>query len=203
MVLNIGDHVVVKQSGGYKEVPVGATGRVKSYYMEKYGVVLDGIDNPRSAYNCFYFKAKHLESLDRKEQKAMKPRVMEGNYRVVGVKFLDNTNGTIYPYACYDQSVEVGDICVVKSAHHGFGIAEVVEHNILTKADITREIVCKCDFSEYHRREATRKRMDELKELMQKRADALQELVLFEMLAKNDPAMTSMLNEYNTLKENA
>lgn len=126
---------------------------------------------------------------------------MEGNYRIAQVSFLEgyNTN-KVYPYACYDLSMTAGDICVVKTESHGLGIAKIIEIGGKTDEKITREIICKCDFSDYNNREANRKRRAELLKLMHTRAAELQELALFQMLAKEDAGMQSILGEYNSLE---
>ena len=189
MKYKIDDRVCVV-STSYKEVPVGSIGRVRDRYEGRYSVVIDGIDNPRSSYNCFYFKEKELS-----EDKG--GLVMEGNYRIAMVRFLEGTNtDREYEYACYDYRIEENDCCVVMSAHHGIGVGQVVK--LLPKDDrkITREIICKADFTDYQIRCDKRKAKAELEKKMKKRAAELQELSLYKMLAEHDPSMKALLEEY-------
>lgn len=196
MNLNIGDRVTVVYNDKYLQLLVGRKGTVKNPYSnDSIAVKLDGINNERSSYGYFYFEAKHLKKLNEGDEK-----IMEGNYTIAHVKFLEGTNtDKTYKYALYDTTISVDDICVVKSAHHGFGLAKVVDIGPKTDEVITREIVCKADFSEYYAREAARKRKAELGRLMRARAAALQETALFAMLAKDDAEMQQLLSEYNGL----
>lgn len=196
MAYSRGDKVVIIRGGTYKEVPQGATGIVRSDYMGSIAVVIDGIDNPRSAYNCFYFTTRCIKHIKEKES-----NIMEGNYRIAQVRFLEGNNtDKLYNYACYDLSIVEGDVCVVMSEHHGMGIARVVAIGPKTEETITREIICKCDFSAYTRRVHTRKRMAELMNLMNGRAAEMQQIAVFKMLAEKDPDMQGLLSEYQELK---
>lgn len=194
------DRVRIKHSK-YKEVPAGATGTVYSIYSLTIAVRIDGVDNPRSSYNCFYYTTGHIEHLyeTNKEETEMNETKMDGNYRIALVKFLEGTNtDREYEYACYDDSVLIGDVCVVMSAHHGIGVAQVT--NMLVKDDrkITREIICKADFTAYKNRCNTRKLRAELEKKMKQRAAELQELSLYRMLAEHDPSMKGLLEEYES-----
>lgn len=191
-----GDKVVIIRGGTYKEVPQGSTGIVRSEYNGNLAIIIDGIPNPRSSYNCFYFTTRCVKHINEKESK-----IMEGNYRIAQIKFLEGNNtDRTYPYACYDDSIVVDDICVVMSEHHGLGIAKVDSIGPKTDEKITREIVCKCDFGDYNVRVANRKRRAELLKQMHNRAAELQEIALFQMLAKEDQSMKDILSEYQQLE---
>lgn len=189
-----GDVVEVVDANKYKEVSVGAIGTVRSTYDGRVTVVFAHIHNPRSSYDCFYFTANQLKYFEG-------DKIMEGNYSIATVRFMDGTNtDKTYRYALYDDTcARVGDICVVKSAHHGMGIASIVDIEPKTDEKITREIVCVCDFSMYHTREAKRQRKEELKRKMAARAAQLQEIALYQMMADKDASMGDMLREFNEL----
>lgn len=193
---NNGDMVVVLDGNKYREVPVGAIGIVRNSYETRVTVKFDHIHNPRSGYDCFYFNHKQLRLYEG-------DKVMEGNYCIATIKFLDGTNtDKTYRYAMYPDlvgHVAVGDICVVKSAHHGLGIAQVVSIEPKTDEKITREIICKCDFSAYYTREAMRKRKAELKSKMAERAAKLQEIALYKMMAAEDDSMAALMREFDEL----
>lgn len=190
---SIGDRVEVI-SDNYKGRTTGMTGTVRSNYEDNIAVNIDGMTNTRSSYGCYYYKNKQLKLLGG-------DTIMEGNYRIAHVKFLEGTNtDTVYHYALYDGTLAwEGDICVVKSAHHGFGLARIVEITPKTDEAITREIVCRADFSEYEARVAQRKRKAELMAEMKKRAAAAQEIMIYRNLAASDPAMAELLKEYENL----
>lgn len=88
---------------------------------------------------------------------------------------------------------------MVKSLHHGYGLAIVTE--ILHQNDIQtpREIVAKVDTEAYDNREKSRKLAAELKAKMQERAKQLQDIALYQMLAKEDSEMQDLLNCYQNL----
>lgn len=195
---NKGDLVVVVRHSRYKSIPIGAIGVVYNaspMYENNIAVKLDSFHNGRSGYDCFYFKANEIE-LYKGETK-----IMEGNYMIATIKFLDGANtDKTYRYALYDGTPAViGDICVVKSAHHGMGIARIVDIEAKTDEKITREIICICNFSMYEDREAKRQRKEELKRKMAARAAQLQEIALYKMMAAEDSSMGDMLREFEGL----
>ena len=83
------------------------------------------------------------------------------------------------------------------------GVATVVE--IIDKADVNvdidREVVAKVDMRPYDYRVATRAKAAELKTKMQERAKKLQDIALYQMLAKDDADMLALLQEYQALPE--
>lgn len=196
MKFHIGDRVITLTNGKYRILNVGLIGTVRTAYEGNIAVELDDAYNDRSSKGYFYFTEKQLKLL--KGDYELK---MEGNYRIADVQFIEGANKTeVYAYACYDADVNVDDICVVKSAHHGFGIARVVRFREKTDEVITREIVCVADFHKFEAREEARKKRAELKKTMAKRASALQEIAMYEMLAKDDPEMADLLRNYKELE---
>lgn len=192
---SIGDRVKVI-TDNYKGRTVGLIGTVRSVYDGSIAVVLDNLPNTRSKYNCYYFRAKQLEFLKGEMN------IMEGIFRVALVNFLEGSNRTTdYAYACYDDDIMEGDICVGKTAHHGFALVKVRKFVTDMKTDsVTREIVCKADFTAYDERVQRRERSAQLMADMKKRAAAAQELLIYKTLAAQDPVMAELLNEYEKLK---
>lgn len=190
---NIGDRVEVT-SDRYRGRTVGLTGTVRATYASSTAVNLDIMTNAKSSYGCFYYNNNQLKKLGG-------DTIMEGNYNIAYVKFIEGSNtDVIYHYALYEGTeATIGDICVAKSAHHGFGLVCIVDIKPKSNEDITREIVCKADFSAYTEREACRKRKAELVSEMKKRAAAVQEILIYKTLAASDPAMAELLSEYDKL----
>lgn len=196
----VGDRVeLIRKSSKYKRIPVSSTGTVTNVYNpNSIRVRLDEYTNITSKYGDYYFDHKELKRIDT-ESNNEGSNTMFGNYRVAEVQFIEGNNtDRIYLYACYDPSIVDGDICVVKTAHHGLGIARVTGFTATTE-ELYREVVCKCDFSDYNKRVENRKRMSELKDLMTARAKQLQDIALFQMLSEKDPEMASMLADYQRL----
>lgn len=194
---SIGDRVKVL-ADNYKDRTVGLVGTVRSVYDGSIAVNLDGLTNTRSSYGCYYYKAKQLEFLKGEMN------IMDGIYRVALVNFLEGSNRTTdYEYACYDDSICEGDTCVVKTAHHGFALAKVRALAEASTNPVTREIVCRADFSAYNERVERRERSAKLMQEMKKRAAAAQEILIYRQLAAQDPAMAELLKEYEQLNGGA
>ncbi len=192
-----GDTVMVLHTSKYNNVILaGEVGTVKQAYQSNIAVELYNYKNSNSSKGYFYFKESDLKLYDKGDDK-----FMEGNYSIAHVRFLEGTNTEkLYRYALYDNDVGVGDIVVVKSAHHGFGIAQIANIEPKNNEPVTREVICKADFSAYYAREAARKRRAELGTMMRERAAKLQETVLYKMLAKEDTEMQQLISEYETLE---
>ena len=159
------------------------------------GVVFDDTSNKHSDHGWYYFTETQLEIITNEGVNRM-----EGNYRIALIKFIEGQNtDKAYEYACYDENLIVNDKVVVKSAHHGFGIGVITGFVDNVGQDIIREIVGFADFSAYESRIAARKRRDELRKEMAKRAAQMQEIALYKMLAQEDSAMAELVKEYSGL----
>lgn len=196
MAYRVHDRIVVtKRPGKYKKYDLlHKHGTIVGYYEDEFKIKIDNKDNPRSAEGVFYLSARlfELEDMIATESEVT---VMDGNYRVALVSFLDKPNEQ-YKYACYDEDIRVGEVCMVKSRAHGFGIAKVLEFIEDNDEPIVREIVARIDMSAYSDRVAQRKLRAELKQKMEERANKLQELALYELLAKEDKEMAELLKAY-------
>lgn len=125
---------------------------------------------------------------------------MLNGYKSVGIKFLEGTNTEReYIYACYDE-VEQGDYVVVKSGHHGWGLAQVSEVlNEDCAVECGREIIAKFDPSAYFARIEKIKRLSEIKKSMDAKVKELQHLAIYEALAKDNSEMKELLDEFKSL----
>ena len=186
-----GQRVVVAGPGHYKGKYIGRAGVVFKIYARSVAVRLDGVRNESSGYGVFYFDIAeliHEEAAQIKEDKNMQKLTNFVNVAVV--QFLDETvDFRTFEYANYDPNIAVGDLCVVKTAHHGMGLASVVEIKQKPTEDLYREIVSKVDTTDFDARVERREKTAELKAQMQERAKQLQDIVLYRTLAKEDPEM--------------
>ena len=134
--------------------------------------------------------------------------MLMGNYTVCKVKFIEGNNTEReYHYALYDNDICINDYVVVKSAHHGFGIAQVVD--IIADCYVTqsmrdycnegREIIAAFDMGDYEDRVNKRKIAKQLKADMNKKLKEVQELAMFEMMAEKNPELKVMLEQYKEL----
>ncbi len=200
-LFKVGQRVVVTGPGNYKGRYIGRSGEVYSVYSTSIGVRLDNLPNKNSGYGVFYFKATeliHEETTEIKEDKNMQK--LTNFVNVAEISFLDEKVAfRTYKYANYDPDIAIGDLCVVMSAHHGMGLAEVVDLKQTPAEDLYREIVCKVDATKFYARVEQRKKSAELKARMQERAKQLQDIVLYQTLAKEDPEMQELLDAFKAL----
>lgn len=106
---------------------------------------------------------------------------------------------------CYESDIKVDDCCVITTPGNGYEVGyissvtpseEVKDRSLQPCAG---EIVCKIDDTVYKARVEQRKQEKELKAKMAERAKKLQNIVLYETLAKSDPEMQQLLDQYKTL----
>lgn len=118
---------------------------------------------------------------------------------IIGVKFKNNPKQ--YAFNCYEE-LQVGDLVVVDT-QYGFSIGEVSELNITISNNLPlgelREVVNKVDTTAFFERKARAERMKELKKKMDKRVKELQNIAVYEVLAKEDPDLADMLAEFKSL----
>ena len=133
---------------------------------------------------------------------------VQGNYRIAMVRHVPNVANyntvKVYAFALFDDGIVVGDK-VLCDTECGYSVAEVV--NILGKQEyarthsrvVTKEIVCRVDFTNFEKRAANRKEMAIIKAEMDRLVTENQNLVLYRAIAENNPAMLSLLERYQEL----
>lgn len=198
MGFEVGSRVKVAKQSAYKSFDlIGEYGMVDNI-SGSIRVVLDNVRNPNSSYGAFYFKPSELILVYKNMEGTSMQNNITNYLNIAKIKFIDNcyNSSKTYEYANFDPDLKVGDICVVKSANHGFGIAKIEE--ILEQNDIVtqREIVAKVDTEAYKERVANRAKAAELKAKMQERVKQLQDIALFKMMADSDSTMSELLKEY-------
>lgn len=178
-------------------------GTVRSDSGSNVAVVFDTVKNTRSSYGAFYFKAVDLvpaDETDEKNDENMEENPMEKITNYLNIAVMKCANFThrdnTFNYANFEPTLKKGDLCVVRSEDGVFMVAEVVD--ILEDHDyeMTREVVAKLYMGGYNTRVECRKKASELKAKMEARAKQLQDIALYQMLAKDDPDMAALLAEY-------
>ncbi len=120
------------------------------------------------------------------------------NEKIISVKFLNGINNKNYVFKCFDD-VTVGDTVVVDTVN-GFQLATVTETNSEPpKGTVLKEVVAIVDMSEFNARKERADKIKKLKEKMNKRVKELQDIAVYEMLAKTDSALAEMLDELKSL----
>ena len=129
---------------------------------------------------------------------------VNGNYNVAMVKFVQGTNKiTEYAFALFNSDICSGDLVLCDTAN-GYNVARVV--NIIPKSEyegctVTKEIICKVDFSEFEKRKEMRKQKEICKKQMDKIVADNQELILYQAIAEKNPAMAELLSVYKSLAD--
>lgn len=128
--------------------------------------------------------------------------MVTGNYRIAIVNFLKGSNTTKgYSFALFDWSIMVDDIvlCDTSVGYQVAKVIDIVEQLDYNGADVTKEIICKVDFTNFQKRIEERKRKVELKAKMDAMVKDDKELMLYQMLAEKNPVMKEMLDEYTNI----
>lgn len=195
----IGEGMLVEilPSEVYANKFAGKRGVVENAQFDTVGIRIKNAHNPRSSKGLFWFP-KDIIKIIESENYFMKSE----KFIVAGIKFQSGTNtDKEYFYALYDATVEVGDLVVVQTGHHGFAVARVssIGERDAECVECGREIVSKVDLSAYETRVHKRESIKTLKSEMDKKIKELQEMAIYELLAKEDDSLAAMLTDYKRL----
>jgi hypothetical protein len=123
---------------------------------------------------------------------------------VVVVNFVDNTGevSTQKDYSYFtDLELERGDVVVVQ-ARDFVGLARVTQVLGLTamqRVKATRWVVCKVDFTAVVENERKMSLANEIRAMLREAKESFEERRIYEILAKDDPKIAALLEEYNKL----
>lgn len=178
-----------------------------AYCASSIAVAFDGITNDLSEKGVFYFSAADLTIVEEKyhdrfkEENKMSNSNITNYFNAIKVKFIDDGNVSRHVYANFEDCIEVGDLVVVKPAHHDVALARVEEILPDNTYETTREVIAKVDTTYYKQRVEAREKIAKVKAQMQERAKKLQDIALYQMLAKDDPEMAQLLADYQSLPQ--
>lgn len=142
------------------------------------------------------FKLTNIKS------KGEETMAVKGNYRVALVKFIQGSNTyKEYAFALFDLNVNVDDfvLCDTSMGYNVAKVTKIVPQSEYSGCTVTKEIVCKIDFTEFESRKELRKQKDNLKKQMDKMVKDNQELFLYQALAEKNPEMAALLAAYKAL----
>ena len=219
---NVGDAVKIVRTrkDSYRKT-IGCIGKIRERYEYKgtysYAVKVDGFINSFQNAGLFNYLERELTKLETEGGTMESKYILHGLKGIAQVKFLEGTNTErTYQYLCFDESIEAGDTVVVKSAHHGFGVAVVdsliTDHyameDLATNGDtVNREIVSKFDLAAYEDRKAERVRMSEndakrkkLMNAMDKRIAESRNMAYYEKMAESDDEIKALLEQLKSIK---
>lgn len=202
-----GMRVRVKTRKKYPSEDVyGEIGTIRKISGNSLGVKLDNRHNSRSGIGAYWFtiaEVEHVENDNENMEEKSMPNIT--NYlNVAKLKYISyNYDGAeLSRYvANFDDTLQIGDTCAVNDNIHGMHLAIVID--ILPYIDgineFASEVIAKIDTAAYDNRVAARKKTAELKAKMAERAKQLQDIALYQMLAKEDPDMAALLKEYQDI----
>jgi len=128
---------------------------------------------------------------------------VKGNYNVAMVKFVRGTNLIKeYAFALFDDTSVCIDDLVLCDTENGYGVAKVVSivpQSEYTGVAVTKEIICRVDFTAFEERKEKRRQKEALKKQMDKMIHDNQELILYQALAEKSSEMAEMLAAYKSL----
>lgn len=137
-------------------------------------------------------------------KKLKEENIMEvkGNYNVAMVNFLTGSNTSKkYAFALFDNEIVVGDF-VLCDTSYGYQVTQVVEiipYNEYSGINVSREVICKIDFTKFNRRKELRKQKESLKKQMDKMVADNQDLILYQAIADKNQDMAVLLEAYKAL----
>lgn len=195
---------IVGADRGHHEELVGMVGRIYWISCSKTvnAVEIPGVHNPKSSHGVFYFTDDCLEPVDTKQTNVNKEEFGMKDYS--SVVSVTSVGGTWCDAvcACYEADIKEGDCCVMLGSGNIYEVGYVtlvIPPEAVEAKDLTGEVICKVDDTAYKARVEQRKQEKELKAKMAERAKKLQDIVLYETLAKSDPEMQQLLDQYKTL----
>ena len=140
--------------------------------------------------------------IENMEESEMKQEKLTGYTKVAVIK----TDGGIsnYHFAIYDDGVDYhpGDKVIVTGNNKIQEIAEIItpeEAKDKFDKDIIAEVIGRIDTTAYDKRVEKRKEAKRIKEEMDKKVKEMDELLKYEMYAKQSPEFLSLLNQYKEL----
>ncbi|MBR5604249.1 MAG: hypothetical protein IKW51_08620 [Bacteroidales bacterium] len=144
------------------------------------------------------------ENLKLKGDKSM---AVKGNYRIAMVKYIQGYNASKeYAFALFNTNnddVVIGDyvLCDTSQGYNVAKVTKIVSQSEYSGCTVTKEIICKVDFTEFEKRKELRKEKEALKKQMDKMVKDNQELFLYQALADKNPEMAEMLAKYRELRD--
>ena len=138
-------------------------------------------------------------------QKENKCMDVKGNYHVAIVKFVQGYNvSKEYAFALFNSDTDVivvGDnvLCDTSQGYNVGKVTKIIPQSEYSGCAVTKEIICKVDFTEFEKRKELRKEKEALKKQMDKMVKDNQELFLYQALAEKNTEMAAMLAKYREL----
>lgn len=104
-----------------------------------------------------------------------------------------------YQFFNNNPDVKIGSMVLCACANGLVSGIVVKEYNITEKTKATAHVICSIDMTNYNEGKTKLRKMKEIKKQINDRYKAYQEMKLFEMMAKEDEQIASLLNDYKDI----
>jgi len=137
---------------------------------------------------------------NKKEETPMNTMYTAKNCRVACISFNEYSDKT-YSYALFLNDVEPGDRVVVRNFNGDLTIGTLarITDDGHDKVKDGCEVICVIDMTAFNKRQEQFAKAAALRKKMDARVKALQEISLYEMLAKDDPELADLLAEFKSV----
>lgn len=164
-----------------------------------YGIRIDNMHNSRSSLGVFWIDGLNFEILDKEKENINMNKLT----RYVAVAVVE-LGGRDYHYAIYDDGTiyEDGDKVIVSGSNTIKTIKEVItpeEAKNRYSGNITAEVVCRLNTRAYDERVRKRKEAEKTKKEMDKLIKEMDEVNKYEMYAKQNPGLQTLLQKFKEL----
>lgn len=130
---------------------------------------------------------------------------VKGDYSVAMVHFIQGySTSKEYAFALFSTDSDcilIGDyvLCDTSQGYNVGKVTKIIPQSEYSGCTVTKEIICKVDFTEFENRKELRKQKETLKKQMDKMVKDNQELFLYQALAEKNPDMAALLAQYKAL----
>lgn len=194
-LFDVGDIVKVSRCNTYSYGLIGEVIGIENHlYLVRFNVWHDEVDK------ILRFRGESLEHVE--GVRNMVNNAVTGNYDIAWTKFLGaGPFDKEYVFALFDPEIRAGDHVLVEAAgeYKVVKVSSIVGRAVYNGTAPTKEVICKVDFSEYERRKKIREQKKILRRQMDELVSKNQELILYQAIAKDNPEMAAMLEEYKAL----
>lgn len=172
-------------------------GVIKKYASGKYGVLLDGIKNPASREGLFWIESRNLK-LESEDNRMAK---LTGFNKVAVIEQGTGYSQKDYFYALYDDNIHPGNKVLVSGSASGqiWTVKDIVYEDTYANKNITAEVICKVDTTDYDNRCKNRKEAEELRKQMDKKRKEIEARKDDEYYASLDSEYAEILAKYKGL----
>lgn len=206
---SVGDKITIIRDDCYDDVCIGDVGvidAINNGWSKQFRICIEGKINRHASSGLYYFTWYDFEKQKINNKigvNKMKNKQLLKGYKKAAVRFETSNGYNDVWYAMYDDVADINDAVLCMTGHHGevIGIVKAIEpfENDNINVDYGCEIICKIDYSAYHDRQKKLERIAKLKTTMAKKKAELDELAVYELLAKQSPEVAVMLKELKEL----